>query len=44
MAKDLYLYDVFDVLRKVYVLQQVPLSEVMAKLNMSKARIINATL
>lgn len=42
MAKDLYLYDVYDTEEEAYVLEQAPLNEVIAYLNIRKARIINA--
>ena len=42
MAKDLYSYDVYDTEEEAYVLEQAPLNEVIAYLNIRKARIINA--
>ena len=44
MAKDLYLYDVYDTEDEAYVLLRVPLNEVISHLNISKTRIINAVL
>ncbi len=42
MARDLYVYDVFDIEADAYTLENVPLSTVINELGVDKARVLNA--
>lgn len=42
MARDLYVYDVFDIETDIYILEGVPLNKVTNELGVDKCRVINA--
>ena len=42
MARDLYVYDVFDKDADTYILEDAPMKEVMTNLKIDKSRVINA--